>query len=427
MKNIFNVLKILCIVVIIIHTSITTVSIVLVIVFFNLLYEIKLLADRFAMTYKSDEFDQLIKAINDEIEQITPKAKDYSKYISKINSVLNNYDVNLEFISINETSQRLIFEYKLGHIIKSGKKQYTKIADVRAIINELELALNTQVELIKTSGKIGLAIRNPERKTLSFGEVVNNKQYKKFIKESELPFILGVDQQDNPVYGDLIKAPHLLIAGETNSGKSNALQVLLTALLLNKTPNELKLLLADFKLVELSVFKNSKYLLDNIAYEIDDFEKQLIYLENEMVKRNKLMFQTDTKTIMEYNNKFPTSKLNYIVFVVEELSAVMLIEDKKQKTMLENKLAKLASQCRSAGIHIIITTQKPVSEVLTGTIKANIPSRLALKVTSNVDSQLILDKGGAEKLLGNGDALLRDRRFQVAFLNGDEQRKYLYE
>lgn len=398
-----------------------------IVLFINLLYEVKLMADKFAQPHIATEYDDLINNIINEIDAINTDL--HTDKINAINKVFKNYDIAMEFIDINETSQRLVFNYKLGYKYVGDKKKFTKVADVNGVSNELKLALHEDVEISAKNNKVGISIKRNEFKQILFKDMINNKHYKRYVSEHSngLPFILGLDENDNPVYTDLVQGPHLLIAGETGSGKSNALHVLLTSLLLNKKPKDLQLVLSDFKLVELSTFTNSSYLAMPIAYNLGEFEEQLNYLENEMIRRNKLMLQSKTRDITSYNDKYSDNKLPFILFVIEELSAIMLSDDKKKKSELENKLARLAAQSRSAGIHIIITTQKPISDVLTGVIKSNIPKRLALKVNSNIDSQLILDKSGAEDLLGNGDALLGDKRLQIALLESEVQEELLWQ
>jgi S-DNA-T family DNA segregation ATPase FtsK/SpoIIIE len=391
-----------------------------------LLYEGKKYADKLAYVVFDEEYEDLLSNIREEVRGIRVENNDYSSTRIKIDNVLENYDIPMTFLETKVTSNQVIFYYGLGFTIVNNRKKFTKISQVENIKPEIELALGESIRLIPEKNKLGIAIINPEFKSLSFKEMVNEKNYKQIVKKyaDGLPFCLGYDLNDNVVCGDATNFPHLLIAGETNSGKSNALQVFMTSMLMNKKVNELKLVLADFKLVELVAFKNSEHLIGNIAYEVDEFHAQLEYLLKVMQQRLEKMQKIGAKNIQEYNAS-SKEKLPFILFVIEELSSIMLIDDSKLKSELENKLSVLASKCRATGIHIVITTQKPNKKVITGLIKTNIPGRLALKVIADVDSQLIIGNSDATKLLGSGDALLNGKRLQVAFLDTGVQEEYI--
>jgi DNA segregation ATPase FtsK/SpoIIIE-like protein len=369
--------------------------------------------------------DDILEEMDDILNQ-EPIA-DYSNEISKVNKVLGNYNIALTFLNIDSERNRIIFWYKLA---KNINNKFTKVSDVKNILPELRLELNKEVQLIQGNGKIGLSILNDSFNSLNLYELLDTKAAKEIFnnKEYNLPFMLGEKLSDGEVVGgDLTRAPHILIAGETNSGKSNALQVLLTTLMLNKSHDELKLALADLKLVELSNFENSPYLYNDIIYNFDDFQPLLDKLINENGSRLKLLKANKCKNIQQYNKKNKNNKLPYIVFVIEELSIIMLNDDRETKNIIENKLAAFAAVCRATGIHIIITTQKPISDVLTGLIKANIPARLALRVSSNVDSRLIIENGDAVTLKGNGDAIFNNTRLQITLLDNDDQEEILGE
>lgn len=388
-----------------------------------LVSEIKSIADKMSYEIFDEEFTNSIAKIESELSNLNIETT-YIDEQQTINKVLDKYNVRLIFKEVKVSSQFITFYYQLGYSYKGESKKFTKIADVTNILPELELELNTKVQFINGKNTIGLAIKNPEFDSLIFTDILNETDYKKFIKANKngLPFLLGADNNETLIIGDATKFPHLLIAGETNSGKSIALHVLLTSIILNKKSSELKLALADFKLVELNIFENSKYLYNDIVYELDTFETLLDSLLSETQKRLELFKQSNIKNIGEY---LKTKPMPYILFVIEELASITLIDDKEIKERLENKLSVLASKCRAVGIHIIITVQKANNKIISSNIKTNIPGRLALKVNSIADSQLMVGNGDAIKLLGNGDAILEGKRLQVAYLDDITERQLL--
>lgn len=399
----------------------------IVIIFLIFIYEGKAYADKVAYEVFDGEYEDLINKITNEVRGINVSANDYKYILNKINNILTNYDVAMTYLETQVSNTQVIFYYTLGFTYgANSKKKFTKISQVEALKPEIELSLGEPIRLISDKDKLGIAIVNPEFKSLSFKDMVEDPGYKKLIKKYNdgLPFCLGYGTNDELICGDATKFPHLLIAGETNSGKSNALQVMITSMLINKKPSELKLMLADFKLVELVAFKDSEYLIGDISYDIESFHAQLDYLTNLTTQRLEKLQSVNVKNIQEYN-KSATKPLPFVLLVIEELASLMMIDDAKLKTELENKLSVLASKCRAVGIHIIITTQKPQKKIVTGSIKTNIPGRLALKVVDDVDSQLIIGNSEATRLRGNGDAILNGKRLQIAFLDSAVQKEYL--
>lgn len=407
-------------------TSNTYVMIISIIILLSLLLlQIKWVVDKSSSQF----FDaDLLQSIEDEINGL--KQTEYDVYLQKINKIFSQYNITVDYVETKVTNQLIVFYYKLGYVFKNGQKRYTRINDVTGVLKEINLALGIECKLITGTNQIGISIKNPNAETVSFKDLYKEPAYKKFIKANKtgLPFFLGTNVDGQVVSADLTKAPHILIAGETGSGKSTALHVLITSLMLNKKPTELKLALADFKLVELSVYKNSKYLYAPLVTTIEGFEKLLNNILHEMDERLILFEKLSVKDIQQFN-EISDQPLPYILFVLEELASVTLMDDKKLKVELENKLARLISKCRAAGINIIITVQKANNEIIPSRIKTNIPTRLALKVESTADSTLMIGSGKAKDLVGQGDAIFKTDnnqiRLQCAYLSNKEHAELL--
>lgn len=237
----------------------------------------------------------------------------------------------------------------------------------------------------------------------------------------ELPLYLGINTDNEKSALDLAKAPHLLIAGETGSGKSVCLASIITSLIYKKTDKELQLMLIDKK-NELSIFNELPHLIDNSLNNDDDIISALRNLEGELRERNNKITKKGSRNIQEYNKKI-RNKLPYIVLIIDELQDLLSRDIKKEAERIINTIASLG---RSAGIHIIAATQRPSAKVLTGELKANLPTKIALSVANNTDSRVILDHKGAEDLIGNGDALLKRKEsvkyehIQVPYVTTEE-------
>lgn len=274
---------------------------------------------------------------------------------------------------------------------------------------------------------VGIEVANTVKTMVGLKEVMEGLQGKQ-MKESALMFALGKDIVGNSISDDLTKGPHYLIAGATGSGKSVALHVMIISLLMRYSPEELKLVLVDPKSVEFRKYDHIPHLLvDEIVTEPKRALTLLQWAYDETNRRNEMFTECGgmISNIEDYNTHIagPTvAKLPRIVFVIDELADLM----EACKKDLEEKIRKIAAKSRSAGIHLVLATQRPSVDVITGTIKANLPSRIALKVMNYPDSQTILGEGGAEKLLGNGDMLYKNssmadyERYQGAYISGRE-------
>ena len=292
------------------------------------------------------------------------------------------------------------------------------------------------VEVITGKSVIGIEIPNENREIVRLSQVISAKEYDD--SKSKLTIALGHDISGETIVTDLARMPHLLVAGTTGSGKSVAVNVMLLSLLYKSTPEDVRLILVDPKMLELAVYEGIPHLLTPVITDMKDAANGLRWCVGEMERRYKLMAQLGVRNLAGYNRKVeeaiaageplddplwtpeqPMSldqsiegegyedapklgKLPFIVVVIDEFADMMMIVDKKK---VEQLIARIAQKARAAGIHLILATQRPSVDVITGLIKANIPSRIAFQVSSRIDSRTILDQGGAEQLLGHGDML----------------------
>ncbi|MCC6715289.1 MAG: cell division protein FtsK, partial [Gammaproteobacteria bacterium] len=281
------------------------------------------------------------------------------------------------------------------------------------------------VEVIPGKSTVGLEIPNTKREVVTLSEMLSAREYE--ASTSPLTLALGKDIGGKPVVVDLARMPHLLVAGTTGSGKSVALNAMILSLLYKSTPSDIRLIMIDPKMLELSVYEGIPVLLAPVVTDMKEAANALRWCVNEMERRYRLMAALGVRNIGGYNRKVqdaieagkplvdplvrasgaeeeetPTlDALPYVVVIVDELADMMMTVGKK----VEELIARLAQKARAAGIHLILATQRPSVDVITGLIKANIPSRIAFQVSSRVDSRTILDQMGAETLLGHGDML----------------------
>ncbi len=266
-----------------------------------------------------------------------------------------------------------------------------------------DIARNTssesaRISTIPGSNTIGIELPNNLRENVYLSEILNNNDFKK--KDIKLPIALGKSISGNPIVGDLFSMPHLLIAGTTGSGKSVCINTIILSLLYRHTPDRCKFILIDPKMLELSTYEGIPHLLCPVITEAKKAASVLGWVVKEMESRYRLMTKEGVRNIDGYNAKHKLP-MPYIVVVVDEMSDLMLVAGKE----IENYIQKLSQMARAAGIHIIMATQRPSVDVITGTIKANFPTRISFQVTSKIDSRTILGEQGAEQLLGKGDML----------------------
>ena len=266
-----------------------------------------------------------------------------------------------------------------------------------------DIARNTSSESARIAtipgrSTIGIELPNSSRENVYLSEILSNTDFTK--KDIRLPIALGKNISGIPVVGDLASMPHLLIAGTTGSGKSVCINTIILSLLYRHTPEKCKFILIDPKMLELSTYEGIPHLLCPVITEAKKAASVLGWVVKEMENRYKLMTKDGVRNIDGYNAKHKLA-MPYIVVVVDEMSDLMLVAGKE----IENYIQKLSQMARAAGIHIIMATQRPSVDVITGTIKANFPTRISFQVTSKIDSRTILGEQGAEQLLGKGDML----------------------
>ena len=289
-----------------------------------------------------------------------------------------------------------------------------------------DIARNTSSEsariaTIPGSNTVGIELPNNIRENVYLSEILANSDFKK--KEIKLPIALGKNISGKPIVGDLASMPHLLIAGTTGSGKSVCINTIILSLLYRHTPDKCKFILIDPKMLELSTYEGIPHLLCPVITEAKKAASVLGWVVKEMESRYRLMTKEGVRNIDGYNAKHKLP-MPYIVVVVDEMSDLMLVAGKE----IENYIQKLSQMARAAGIHIIMATQRPSVDVITGTIKANFPTRISFQVTSKIDSRTILGEQGAEQLLGKGDMLYmssanRIVRIHAPFVSDNEIEK----
>ena len=266
-----------------------------------------------------------------------------------------------------------------------------------------DIARNTssesaRISIIPGRNTVGIELPNNSRENVYLSEILNDSDFKK--RDIKLPIALGKNISGYPIVGDLSSMPHLLIAGTTGSGKSVCINTIILSLLYRHTPDKCKFILIDPKMLELSTYEGIPHLLCPVITEAKKAASVLGWVVKEMESRYRLMTKEGVRNIDSYNAKHKLP-MPYIVVVVDEMSDLMLVAGKE----IENYIQKLSQMARAAGIHIIMATQRPSVDVITGTIKANFPTRISFQVTSKIDSRTILGEQGAEQLLGKGDML----------------------
>ena len=335
---------------------------------------------------------------------------------------LEDFGVEVDVVAVHPGPVITRFEIQPAPGIKASK--------ISSLAQDLARSMSTNsvrvVEVIPGKSVIGLEIPNESREMVRLCEILSSEAYEK--SHSALTLVLGKDIAGQPTVADLAKMPHLLVAGTTGSGKSVAINAMILSLLYKATPDQVRMIMIDPKMLELSVYEGIPHLLTPVVTDMKEAANALRWSVAEMERRYKLMSLLGVRNLTGYNKKVrdaikagspladplwePTpfideddpgtlSELPQIVIVIDELADMMMVVGKK----VEELIARLAQKARASGLHLILATQRPSVDVLTGLIKANIPSRIAFQVSSKIDSRTILDQSGAEALLGNGDML----------------------
>lgn len=346
-------------------------------------------------------------------------AGDVQSNAETIRETLNDFNINVEMEGANVGPR--VTQYTLKP--QTG----IKLTKITALDNNLAYALAAHSIRIEAPipGKrlVGVEVPNLKSSTVRISGILSSDPWNK--KHGHLNFIIGRDIAGSPVIGDLAKMPHLLIAGQTGSGKSVMINNVLTSMLYRYSPSDLKLILVDPKQVELTPFNDIPHLLAPVIHEPEKCISALKWAVAEMERRLRAMAEVGKRNIEEYNNLKKEEGMPYVVIVIDELSDLMMMAARD----VEALVVRVAQKARAAGIHLILATQRPSVDVITGLIKANVPARVAFTTTSQVDSKTIIDGVGAEKLLGKGDMLLQTSnmpkpiRVQAAFISDQETKK----
>ena len=357
--------------------------------------------------------------------QVTAKnsKKAIADTASKLQRTLHSFGVaaKVENVSVGPTITR--YELKPAEGVR-----VSKIANLSD-----DIALNLAAETIRIEAPIpgkqavGIEIPNKEKNMVSLREIIEDEKFQS--AKSKLAFAVGKDAAGETIVTDIAKMPHVLIAGSTGSGKSVCINTLITSIIYKAKPSEVKLVMVDPKVVELSVYNGIPHLLIPVVTDPRKAAGALAWAVQEMVNRYHLFAEKNVRDISGYNDALEKEgveeKLPQIVIIIDELADLMMVAAKD----VEDAICRLAQMARAAGMHLVIATQRPSVDVITGVIKANIASRIAFAVTSGVDSRTILDSIGAEKLLGKGDMLfypsgaMKPQRVQGAFISDSEVEK----
>jgi S-DNA-T family DNA segregation ATPase FtsK/SpoIIIE len=265
---------------------------------------------------------------------------------------------------------------------------------------------------------VGIEVPNTSVATVKLGDLTSSPLFSR----ARLPIGIGMDVAGKPVIGDLTRMPHVLVAGATGSGKSVCINSLITSLLVTRTPDEVQLILIDPKQVELSQYRGLPHLRLPVVTDMEKVVAALRWTVLEMERRYGMFADVGARNIVAFNDRFPDQRLAYLVLVIDELADMMMTAAED----VERLICRLAQLGRAAGVHLVVATQRPSVDVLTGLIKANLPTRIAFAVSSQIDSRVILDRTGAERLLGRGDGLyqagdeMNPRRVQGAYASDEE-------
>ena len=370
--------------------------------------------------FENDEKD-LIEITKTKIKYKLPTIDFLKKSSSKTNLLdLNKNRPDAEFM------EKILLDFGIdgkikainnGPVVSLYEFEPAPGVKVSKIINLSEdLARNTsstssRVSLIPGKNTVGIEIPNETREDVSLREIISNDKFQN--KEVRLPIAFGKNISGAPIVGDLTNMPHLLIAGTTGSGKSVCINTIIVSILYKLSPDLCKFILIDPKMLELSSYEGIPHLLTPVITDAKKATSALSWTVKEMNSRYKLMTKVGVRNIDGYNAKHKL-KMPYIVVVVDEMSDLMLVAGKE----IENYIQKLSQMARAAGIHIIMATQRPSVDVITGTIKANFPTRISFQVSSKIDSRTILGEQGAEQLLGKGDMLFMSSANRIIRIHG---------
>ena len=399
---------------------------------------------------KNDTFSPSLDLLQD-LKEISISQDELDATASNIKKTLKEYDVEIEIGQIQpgpvvtlyglipgwikrtkkekqfDIDGNPLLDERGKHILKEFEtKNRVKVDSIMAREKDLSLALKTPSIRIETpvlgESLVGIEVPNPNPGVIGIKSLIKSNLYQDMTNNNNsLPIALGKGSGGDNISIDLTKMPHLLIAGATGSGKSVCMNSIVSSLIYSKTPDQLRLLLVDPKRVELTQYNGIPHMISPVIVELDSVAKVFRGVINEMFKRYKLMESESVRNISELNKKFPNS-MPYLVIVIDELADLMMTSGVE----IERSICRLAQLGRATGIHLVVATQRPSVDIVTGLIKSNFPSRISFSVSSSIDSRTILDTTGAEKLLGKGDMLYlpvdasMPSRLQGCFINDEE-------
>ena len=343
-----------------------------------------------------------LSLLNNTVEESRSYNEETLKTLSKLVEIkLEDYGVRVSVVGVNQGPVITRFELEPEAGVKAGK--------ITNLSKDLARALSVSnvrvVEVIPGKNVIGIEIPNEHKQIVRLAEIIRSDNFEKF--PSKLTIGLGKDISGLPVMADLSKMPHLLVAGTTGSGKSVAINSMILSLIYKSSSEDVRMIMIDPKMLELGIYDGIPHLLTPVVTDMNLAANALMWCVKEMERRYKLLAKFGVRTIDSFNKQVATDNTNgeerlpQIVIIVDEFADLFFVVGKR----VEELIARLAQKARAAGIHLILATQRPSVDVITGLIKANIPSRIAFQVSSKTDSRVILDQAGAENLLGDGDML----------------------
>jgi len=365
--------------------------------------KIKLDVKDVVKNFKLPSIDLLEKNTSKINLQEVNKNRPESSFIEKI---LLDFGIDGNIKKINNGPVVSLYEFEPAPGVK-----VSKIINLSDDLARNTSSVSARVSTIPGKNTVGIEIPNESRESVFLREIISNDKFSN--REVKLPIALGKSISGAPVIGDLTAMPHLLIAGTTGSGKSVCINTIIVSLLYKLNPDLCKFILIDPKMLELSAYEGIPHLLCPVITDAKKATSALGWTVKEMNSRYKLMSKDGVRNIDGYNSKHKL-KMPYIVVVVDEMSDLMLVAGKE----IESYIQKLSQMARAAGIHIIMATQRPSVDVITGTIKANFPTRISFQVSSKIDSRTILGEQGAEQLLGKGDMLFMSSANRIGRIHG---------
>ncbi len=327
-----------------------------------------------------------------------------------LENVLLDFSISGEIKRVSAGPVVTLYEFEPIAGIKTSK-----IINLSEDIARNTSSISTRVATVPGKSTIGIEIPNKVRENVALKEIISSKEFNN--KDIKIPITLGKSISGFPIVGDLVSMPHLLIAGTTGSGKSVCINTLILSIIYRHKPDDCKLIMIDPKMLELSIYQGIPHLLTPVITEPKKATTALKWVVKEMEKRYREMTEIGVRNISGFNDKAPSEskkKMPYIVVIVDEMADLMMIAGKE----IENYIQRLAQMARAAGIHIVMATQRPSVDVITGTIKANFPTRISFQVSSKIDSRTILGEQGAELLLGNGDMLFMSSASRIIRIHG---------